>query len=249
MQNRRSGDLTGSTIQSRSRTAQLMDSIPSTSAPDSSHLDRRSVATAPVNAGVANSITDTDSRPTTPRDVSAVRAAHAVPPQVAGGAPTVRAAIPQPTPQFAAPSAVAGGVQPGLLGPPTATADQACDIPGPCRSGPDDTTTGPPLGANAVRRVPHSYQERFANAHPQSMDSAQDARAVVDGTTGSINRTLQKYASGAMPTLPPDPKNPLVYSQAVFNEQDEFVDNTGKYKLVIKGVLSSIALVLACKHV
>ena len=39
-----------------------------------------------------------------------------------------------------------------------------------------------------------------------------------------------------MPHLPPDPKNPLVYSQAVFNEQDEFVDNTGKYKLVMKGV-------------
>lgn len=98
------------------------------------------------------------------------------------------------------------------------------------------------VGAARGGAMPHSDQEKFANPHMHAMHPAMHARHAGEATSGSVNRTVQHYATGELPDLPPDPKNPLVYSQAVYNEQDEFVDNTGKYKLVMKGA------VFALKH-
>jgi hypothetical protein len=59
---------------------------------------------------------------------------------------------------------------------------------------------------------------------------------VYRGTLGESNvRGSNHYASASMPHGAPNPSNELLYGQAAYNEQDEFKDNTGKYKLVMKG--------------
>lgn len=267
----------GSVNTTRSATAGLMDSIPSTpTGPghDGSSKTFASVATAPVGAGT-NMLSTSDS--TAPMGMGPPGAAGVAAPAAYGAADAPAANMaasaadppvwvpgqeapkaqeqhapqmpPQQAPQVPGqpapkvpgqPPSAPGVYAPAAVGPMPPNAVQDLTQPGPYRSGSDTTTASPaaapPPGWGAA---PQADQAQFANAHPAAragMLSSMHAQAQgADVTGGSVNRGLQTHASGAMPFLPPDPKNPLMYSQAVFNEQDEFVDNTGKYKLVMKG--------------